>query len=130
MPANPVLQQAMKSDPDVRAMMEDIQANGPSAVQKYLGNEELMAKMGRLTNSTNLAGARLTPGAKDGRGASEAAADPKRELRRRAQRERRQKASQEKGASKQEEFEKRRDQEDAEAWEAMQREMAEIDARK
>merc|ERR1719362_2012082 len=32
----------MDQDPDLKAMMEDIQRHGPGAVEKYLANEELM----------------------------------------------------------------------------------------
>ncbi|CAK0801083.1 unnamed protein product [Prorocentrum cordatum] len=128
-PFDPKVQAAIDSDPELRKMMEDIKTNGPSAAQKYFGNEELMVKMSRISAASGqVLGA---PGSSRVPAAEPAGPrDEKQELRRRAQKDRRTKASQGKSAAQIAAFEKQRDKDDAEAWEAMQREMAELESRK
>eukprot|EP00419_Tripos_fusus_P028170 CAMPEP_0172714826 /NCGR_PEP_ID=MMETSP1074-20121228/66972_1 /TAXON_ID=2916 /ORGANISM="Ceratium fusus, Strain PA161109" /LENGTH=120 /DNA_ID=CAMNT_0013539333 /DNA_START=205 /DNA_END=567 /DNA_ORIENTATION=+ len=117
----------MEKDPDVKKMMEDIRLHGPAAVEKHIANEELMVKMGRVSDGSLLAGPipeSIAAGiAKERSGTG----DARRELRRRRQQLARQTASEEKKIAKQEQFERQRACEDAEAWEAMKREMQAMD---
>ena len=43
--------QALKSDPTMAPIIEDVQSNGPQAIFKYLGNPEIMGKLKNIMGS-------------------------------------------------------------------------------
>jgi len=45
--------QALENDPELKPMFDDIKANGPDAMMKYLGNEELMRKVSQKHGGIN-----------------------------------------------------------------------------
>mmetsp|Transcript_10485 Transcript_10485/g.23576 ORF Transcript_10485/g.23576 Transcript_10485/m.23576 type:complete len:161 (-) Transcript_10485:185-667(-) len=125
-PLSPAMQKAMQSDPQLKAMMEDIQKNGPSAATKYLQDEELMVKVSRISGASS--GPLKVPTGASTAGTSEPQTEQagRKDLRRRAQKERRQKNSSMTKEEQIRQFERQREKEDQEAWEAMQREMAKL----
>mmetsp|Transcript_124614 Transcript_124614/g.363884 ORF Transcript_124614/g.363884 Transcript_124614/m.363884 type:complete len:213 (-) Transcript_124614:224-862(-) len=57
----PEVREAMNEDPELKAMVEDLEANGSKALQKYLDNAELMEKVEELKRRFGITGAKPTP---------------------------------------------------------------------
>lgn len=108
----------MREDPEIAAMMDDIQRNGPDAAQKYMHNEELMFRVTQIAERFRAEDPRIA------QMTQQFTAEDKRELRRRAKEQRRLAVAQAKDAQRFAELQAQRAAEDAAAWQAMQREMA------